>query len=103
MAAYRKSTEKLLAYLGTQADADIGEIRQAQVITFRNEMAKKLAAQTANFDLKCVKAIFRAARRDGYLLENLAEFVDTVRRESDAKRGPFSLAELQSIISLADP
>ncbi len=65
-------------------------------------MAKKLAPQTANFDLKCIKAIFRAARRDGYLLEN-PEFVDTVRRENDAKRRPFTVAEIQSIVSVADP
>jgi site-specific recombinase XerD len=96
MAAYRKSAEKFLAYLGASADVDIGEIRQAHILGFRNEMAKKLAPQTANFDLKCIKAIFRAARRDGYLLENPAEFVDTVRRENDAKRRPFTVAEIQS-------
>jgi integrase len=103
MAAYRKSAEKFLGYLGTHADTDIGEIRQAQVIAFRNEVAKQLAPQTANFDLKCVKAIFRAARRDGYLLENPAEFVDTVRRATDFKRRPFTLDELQAIMSVADP
>src|SRR6516162_6323688 len=103
MAAYRKSTEKFLAYLGTASDVDIGEIRQTHILGFRNEMAKKLAPRTANFDLKCIKAIFRAARRDGYLLDNPAEFVDTVRHESDAKRRPFTLAEIKSIVSAADP
>ena len=92
MAAYRKSAEKFLAYLGATGDVDIGEIRKTHILGFRNEMAKKLAPRTANFDLKCIKAIFRAARRDGYLLDNPAEFVDTVRRESDAKRRPFTLA-----------
>jgi hypothetical protein len=29
--------------------------------------------------------------------------VDTVRHESDAKRRPFTLAEIQSIVSAADP
>jgi integrase len=103
MAAYRKSAEKFLGFLGASAEVDIGEIRQTHILGFRNEMAKKLAPQTANFDLKCIKAIFRAARRDGYLLENPAEFVDTVRRENDAKRRPFTVAEIQSIMSVADP
>jgi integrase len=49
-------------------------------------VAKRLAPQTANFDLKCIKTIFRAARRDGYLLENPAEFVDIGLREALSRR-----------------
>ena len=47
MAAYRKSAEKFLAYLGAAGDVDIGEIRQTHILGFRNEMAKKLASQMA--------------------------------------------------------
>ena len=49
MAAYRKSAEKFLGFLGASAEVDIGEIRQTHILGFRNEMAKKLAPQTANF------------------------------------------------------
>jgi integrase len=101
--AYRKSADKFIAYLGTSADLDIADIRQPHITGFRNDVAKRLAPQTANFDLKCIKTIFRAARRDGYLLENPAEFVDTVRRESGSKRRPFTVSEIQAILSVADP
>jgi len=47
MAAYRKSAEKFLAFLGASGDVDIGEIRQTHILGFRNETAKKLAPQTA--------------------------------------------------------
>lgn len=101
--AYRKSADKFIAYLGTSADLDIADIRQSHITGFRNDVAKRLAPQTANFDLKCIKTIFRAARRDGYLWENPAEFVDTVRRQRESKRRPFTVSEIQAILSVADP
>jgi integrase len=46
---------------------------------------------------------FKSARRDGVCLDNAAEFIRPVRAsaKSDNKR-PFSIAELQAILAVAD-
>ena len=101
-AAYEKSTAKFLAYLGAEAERDIAEIRQTHIAGFRNSLAKKVAPGTVNFDLRCTRMFFKAARRDGYLLEDPSEFVGSVKRDSGSGRRPFSIKEIQSILSVAN-
>jgi integrase len=101
-AAYQKSTAKFLAYLGMDAERDIAEIRQTHISGFRNSLAKKVAPGTANFDLKCIRMLFKAARRDGYIFEDPAEFVRPVKRENQNWRRPFRVEEIQALLSIAD-
>jgi integrase len=103
LAGYRKSTTKFLAYLGTAADRDISEIGRTHIADFRNALAKKISPGTVNFDLKTVRMLFRSARRDGYILENPAEFAKPVKRTQDQARRPFTVFEIQDILRLADP
>jgi integrase len=103
LVTYKKSVAKFLAYLGDAADTDISEIRKATVTGFRNELLQKVSPRTVNFDLKLVQALFRAAKAGGYLLEDPAEFVDSVRHETGrAKRRGFTLDELRSVLAVAD-
>ena len=47
--------------------------------------------------------IFREAQRDGYVVENSAAFVDSVKAERKKQvRRPFSLAEIRSVLEVAD-
>jgi integrase len=101
-ATYQKSTAKFLTFLGTDAERDIAEIRQTHVSSFRNSLAKKVAPGTANFDLKCIRMLFRAARRDGYIVEDPAEFVRSVKRDNGSGRRPFRVEEIQTLLSIAD-
>jgi len=103
LVCYKKSVAKFLAYLGEAADSDISEIRKASITGFRNELLQAVSPGTVNFDLKLVQAVFRAAKAGGYLLEDPAEFVDTVRRETGRiKRRGFALDELKSVLAVAD-
>ncbi len=102
-AVYQKSTAKFLAFLGPDAERDIAEIRQAHIKGFRNSLTKKVSPVTANFDLVCIKMLFRAARRDGYIHEDPAEFVKRVKREDQNRRRPFSVKEIQDLLRVADP
>jgi integrase len=101
-AAYKKSTDKFLAHLGMDAERDIAEIRQAHISGFRNSLATKVAPATVNFDLRCIRMLFKAARRDGCSLEDPTEFVGSVKRENQNWRRPFRLDEIQALISVAD-
>ena len=103
MAFYSKTSSKFLAFLETRADGDLGEITREHITGFRNAQAKSLASKTVNHDLKALKMIFKAARRDGVLVEDPAEFVDSVRATGGGdKRRPFSIPELQAILAVAD-
>ena len=79
---YRKSIEKFLTFLRHDAELDISLITRAHITSFRNDLAQKVAPATANVDLKTIKRLFRAAKRDGYIYDNPAEFVDTIRRDN---------------------
>ena len=46
--------------------------------------------------------ICKAAKRDGYITEDPAEFVETVRKASEQARRPFTISEIQKLLSVAD-
>ena len=103
-AAYNKSMAKFLAYLGTEADRDIAEIGRVHISGFSNWLvAKKIAPGTVNSDLSRVRMLFRAARRDGYIMEDPAEFIKSVKRDNGSGRRPFTVNEIQTLLSLANP
>ncbi len=103
LASYRKSTAKFLEYLGPIADLDLAAITQRLVVEFRNSLLAKNAPATVNADLKAVKMVCRAAKRDGYILEDPSAFVDSVRdRDRESKR-PFTIPEIQRVLEASDP
>jgi integrase len=99
---YQNGIDKWLELLGPYADRGLEEITQAQVFAFRDARAKASAANTANMELKIIKMMFRAARREGYLFEDPAEGVKTVKNRSDFARRPFSIDELRAVLAVAD-
>ena len=100
---YSTASAKFLTFLGAAADEDLGEITREHVTSFRNGQAKALSSKTVNHDLKCLKMIFKAARRDGAVAEDPTEFVDTVRAVGGGdKRRPFTMPELRAVLAVAD-
>src|SRR3984893_16889351 len=102
LAFYKKSIAKFLEFLGTAADLDLASITRTTVLEFRNHVAKRSSPVTTNADLKAIKMICRAAKRDGYIAEDPAEFVETVRKSSEQARRPFTTSEIQRVITVAD-
>ena len=102
-AFYKKSTAKLLEFLGPSADLDLASVTRTTLVEFRNLVAQKASPTTTNHDLKAIKAIFREAKRDGYIAEDPSEFVDTVRKSSQDSRRPFTVPEIRSVLAVADP
>ncbi len=103
LAFYTKAVSKFLLFLGEGSDGEIGDVTREHLTRFRNEASKSLSPKTVNHDLKCLKMVFKAARRDGAIIEDPTEFVDTVRRgESGAQRRAFTIPELQAVLSVAD-
>jgi len=104
LAFYTKSTSNFIACLGEGADKPIDQITSAHITSFRNARAKVVATKTANHDLKSIRMLFKAARKDGFVFENPSEAVDTLRqRGAKNSRRPFSLPELRALMDSASP
>ena len=65
-------------------------------------MLARYATRTANLYLKIIKMVFRSARLDGYLWQDPAEGVKTVKNREPLTRRPFTLDELRAILAVAD-
>jgi integrase len=103
--AYSGSLTQLFNYLEPRADVPIGDLTKNEFIAYRNHLSASLSATTANNHLALVKMLFGSARRDGVCLDNPAEFIGPVRaagRKTEQKRS-FTFAELQAILTVADP
>ncbi|HZS17409.1 MAG TPA: tyrosine-type recombinase/integrase [Candidatus Udaeobacter sp.] len=100
---YRNAANKFLAFMSDRADADLTEINRDDIIRFRNDESKRFAPKTVNHEIKFLRMIFRAAKRDALISDDPAEFVDTVRRGKAMVRRPFSIAEIKAVLSVADP
>jgi integrase len=100
---YEKTIERLLETLGDSAEKDLNEVTKSHVTAFRDLCLKLYATRTANLYLKIIKMVFRSARLDGYLWQDPAEGVKTVKNRDPLTRRPFSIDELQAILAVADP
>ncbi len=103
---YGNARKKFLSFLGDDAGRDIGEITREHILKFRTHEAKTLAAKSVNHSIKFLRMVFKAAKRDGAIADNPAEFVDVVRSRGTvgtAQRRPFSLDELRAVLAIADP
>lgn len=103
--AYRKTAELFCEFLGPRADRDMIDISRTDVVAFRNHLAKTRSTDTANNRLKIVRMLFKAAKRDGYVAENPAEFVEPIktRSEEQSSRRALTLSEIRAVLALADP
>lgn len=104
---YREGVAKLVSFLGPKADAPIDELTKAALVAYRNMRAAKVSPSSVNADLRVVRMLLLAARRDGLIQENPAEFVESVRSRGNgapaSERRAFTIPELRCILDVADP
>jgi hypothetical protein len=90
---YRGSVKKFLTSLGERADADICEVEAKAILAYRNELISLVSPKTVNHDMKTVKALFKAARRNQLLVDDPTEFIEAVKGRANASRRPCRLNE----------
>jgi integrase len=100
--SYEKSVKKFLVHLGSDAELDLSLLTETHITGFRNALTQRVSPQTVNFDLRVIKMLTRAARRDGYIQEDPAEFVNAVKCEKGQGRRALKLDEIKAILSVAD-
>ena len=98
---YAGHSRRFLAWLGLKADRDIAEITKTDISGYRNHAATNAGPTTTNNTLKAIKTFFTAARKDGYLIDDPAADVDTIRDRSESTRRPFTLDELRAVLAVA--
>lgn len=103
LAFYSHTVGAFIGYLGEDAEMPIDGVTLAHLTGFRNERLKQVSAMTVNHDLKGLRGIFKAAKREGVLIENPAEHLDAVRVSAGEKksRRPFTLPELRAVLDVA--
>ncbi len=102
LAYYEGHARRFLEWLGTKADVDISEITPKDITAFRNHHATTAGPRTTNNTVKAIRGFFAAAKKDGYLIDDPAAVVDTVRDRSESNRRPFTLDELRAVLAVAD-
>jgi integrase len=101
--AYDQVITLFLEFLKERANQDLAEITKSDLVGFRNHYATQIGAGRVNFYVKVLRMFFRGAHRDGYLLENPAAYLETIRNRSNDRRRPLSVDEIRSLLSIADP
>jgi integrase len=100
--SYRDCINKFIAELGKKAEGDINGITRADVVDFRDSLAARLSATSANNAVKIVRMALRDAVIDGLLDTNVAEGVKRVKHRGEANaRRAFTLPELKKIFRAA--
>jgi integrase len=102
MTFYTNSTTKFLTHLGPRADEEIGTIDRKDVLGYRKALASSLSSTSTNHHIKCLRMVFKTARREGLISENPAEFVDRVKGKGGYVRRPFTIDELKQVLKVAD-
>lgn len=102
---YRNSIAKFLVFCGALADADVNRLTRDLIMRYRNEQAQRLAVASVNHDLGVVKSFCKHCRREGWLHDNPAEFVDKLKRRpgSALERRPFTREELARVLAVCPP
>lgn len=89
---YQNAVDKLLDFLGDQADRDIAYVHKRDFAALRDKTAAEFSVSTAYTDLKILRVAFHQAVIDGLRLDNPGATVRTLeeRKSSDSpERRPF--------------
>lgn len=98
---YSDAAREFLKFLRTKAASPLAFITPQVVTQFRDSVAAKSSAASANKKLKVLRGMFTAAWREGFISENPAAKVETLHHVAAVRR-PFTLDELKRLLAVAD-
>lgn len=100
---YHAKSALLLDFLCEKADWEMSRITQADLVAFRNREVSRVSPSSANHAAKFVRMVFLAAKREGVMVENPAEFLGNVASRERSARRAFTLDELRLLLAHATP
>lgn len=106
IAFYKTSLKQFCAFLDGRGfgERQIYEVTTALITDFRDAVAGNVSKTTANHHLKAIRMLFRAAKLEGWMPDNPADAVKTlkVRRGEKQQPRPFALDQLPMILEACD-
>lgn len=103
MESYRTAVTRFKEFVGTRDQGDIFNISRALIVEYRGKLLEMVTPSTTNHHLKCIKMLFRAAKRSGIIAEDPAESVDPVKKtEESIERKPLSLDDIKKVLGKAN-
>ncbi len=99
---YRTVSARFLTFLGTNAGNDLNFLAPKTFIAFRDEVAGRLSASSANGYLKVLRVAFNDAWKTGLMLDNPAAKTSGIKRGGQGtgmERRAFTLDELKRLLS----
>ena len=101
-AAYDAVVADFKKYLGDRQHDELLYVRTADIVGFRDSIARQVTANTANKKLKILRSAFKAAWQDELIADNPADRVTTIKtkREGYERRG-FNIEELKRLFNAA--
>ena len=100
---YGVAVRQFLEHLGQRRNLEIAHLVRADVAGFRDALAQRASAGTANISIKILRAALSQARRDGLCEANAAEGVSLLKKREKSKRRGFTVEELKRVMAVADP
>jgi len=98
---YRKVVAEFLKAIGDRAAKPLASLCPADVERFRDERFRQgVSAATLKLDLKLIRGVFNAARRQALILHNPAEAVD-LPLAAHQKRDVFTAADVRALLDVA--
>ncbi|MGA8655938.1 MAG: site-specific integrase [Chthoniobacterales bacterium] len=105
LSIYENLVERFLAFLGpVRASGSLIDVRKRDIERYRNfVIERKLAPGTVNRDLRILRSLFRTARLDGYIFEDPAEGVRSIKDDAHGMRRPLTEEQIRAVLAVANP
>ena len=94
---YADTTSEFVRWLGNRAAEPMYGISPQEIAAFRDEVASRSSASTANLKLKIFRVMCQVAWRDGVILDNPAAKVKVLKTQPSIRRA-FTPSELQALL-----
>lgn len=99
---YSQQLGRFVEWLGPKATGDLNAVTKSDVTDFRSVLLEHLAPRSANQSMKALRALFRDAKREGMVDEEVTEVLRSAKVSTDTGRRPFTADELRRVMAAAD-
>lgn len=96
---YQVTANSVLSHFAGKADKPMDAITRRDAVSFRDFLAKRVAGNTVNKEVKICRVAWNDAVKESVCRENVFAFCDLVKAVK-SKRRAFSLPELQRILAV---
>jgi len=96
---YEDTISEFAKWLGSRAAEPMHGIHLQEIAAWRDQVAARSTASTANLKLKILRIMFMAAWRDGIILDNPPAKLKLLKTQPSIRRG-FSPSELQALLKV---